>query len=633
VARELARYGVQPGSRVNCDDTNDSCYMQEFPYAAGVELGRRNALTATRRVEVGAGGAPSAIDFRVGEDWTPLGFSSNARVEGPLAFVGYGVTAADQNYDDYSGADVKGRVALALSGTPDGDNPHSRFARAGELRFKAAAARAAGARALVVIASEEKFTDDKLSALRYDNAGGDAGLPVVSISRQAAAKILGFGDSPGPLKAVEKAVRDAAQKPSGEGAAAGNVAASTPAAKNVIEMPWRVGAGVGIALSTDVVRKSAPAANVVGVLEGSDPKLRDEAIVIGAHYDHLGRGGEGSLATREGEIHHGADDNASGTAGLLELARLFSQERRRMRRTIVFVAFGGEEEGLVGSSFYVQNPARPLEKTVAMINMDMIGRLKEGALTVGGVGTSDVWRDWLARANLTPGVKVEGDATPTRAGATPTPPDKRDDTSAAAARMGMSSTAGASASVGAGVASAPTERFGLRLNEDGYGPSDHSSFYSKHVPVLFFFTGAHEDYHKPTDTADRINYEGEARVLELVREIVYDLQDADRRPAYAVAKSDGPVRSTGFRVYLGTVPSYADSSDGLKLDGVKEGSPAQAAGLAAGDLIVKLAGRDVRNIYDYTQALSEMKAGQEYEVELMRAGRRLTLKITPTARK
>jgi len=153
------------------------------------------------------------------------------------------------------------------------------------------------------------------------------------------------------------------------------------------------------------------------------------------------------------------------------------------------------------------------------------------------------------------------------------------------------------------------------------------------VPVLFFFTGSHEDYHKPTDTADRINYEGEARVLEFAREIVYDLQDAEKRPAYAVAKSDGPTRSTGFRVYLGTIPSYADSTDGLKLDGVREGSPAQAAGLAAGDRIVKLAGRDVRNVYDYTQALSEMKAGQEYEVELMRAGQRLTLKITPAVRK
>jgi Zn-dependent M28 family amino/carboxypeptidase len=598
-------------------------YMQEFPYVAGVELGKGNALTATRRVGETTKGMPMAIDFKVGEDWMPLGFSSDARVQGPVAFVGFGIKAADQNYDDYKGTDVRDRIAVALSGTPDGDNPHSRFTRAGELRFKAAAARAAGARALVVVAAEEKFTDDRLSRLRYDNAGSDAGLPVAVISRQSAAKILGLGNT-SVLAEVEKAVREwtaASHKEPAEGDWFTRVKVKTPG-----------GAGVSLSLTTDIIRRNAPASNVVGVLEGSDPKLKDEVIVIGAHYDHLGRGGEGSLAAREGEIHHGADDNASGTAGLLELARLFSRERERMRRTVVFVAFGGEEEGLIGSSFYVQHPARPLAQTVAMVNMDMIGRLKDGALTVGGVGTADVWRDWLARANGTLSMKVKAGATPTQEAAPPS--DKRDSSGGASpSRMDNELTV-VTGIDGRPVATAtPAERFQLRTNEDGYGPSDHSSFYSKQVPVLFFFTGSHEDYHKPTDTADRVNYDGEAHVLEFVREIVYDLQDADKRPVYAVAKSDGPTRSTGFRVYLGTIPSYADSTDGLKLDGVREGSPAQAAGLAAGDLVVKLAGRDVRNVYDYTQALSDMKAGQEYEVELMRGGQRLTLKIVPAARK
>ena len=175
--------------------------------------------------------------------------------------------------------------------------------------------------------------------------------------------------------------------------------------------------------------------------------------------------------------------------------------------------------------------------------------------------------------------------------------------------------------------------FALRLNEDGYGPSDHSSFYARRVPVLFFFTGSHEDYHKPTDTADRVNYDGEARVLQFVRDVVHELQSRDRRPTYAAVKSDASARSTGFRVSLGTVPSYADSTDGLKLDAVREGSPAAAAGLKAGDKIVKLAGRDVRNVYDYTQALSEMKPGQEYDLEVLRDGQRLSMKITPAARK
>jgi aminopeptidase YwaD len=562
VAREFMRAGVQPGAPVSCDELNESCYMQEFPYVAGVELGKGNALTATRHADAGA---PMAIDFMVGEDWMPLGFGSNGKAVGPVVFVGYGITAAEQSYDDYKGAGAAGKVALAFAGSPDGDNPHGRFARAAEPRFKAAAARAAGAKALVIIATDENFKNDRLARLRYDNAGGDAGLPVVAISRQAAAKLLGLVGPP-LLAEFEKSLRGGGPVAVVQGA--------------------ELGRGVVLDLSADVVRKNAPAANVVGVLEGSDAKLKSEVIVVGAHYDHLGRGGEGSLAAREGEVHHGADDNASGTAGLLELARLFAADRKPLRRTVVFVAFGGEEEGLIGSSYYVQNPALPLGQTVAMLNMDMIGRLRGGALNVGGVGTAAELRALVEELN-------RGDK------AAPQP---------------------------------AAERFALRLSEDGFGPSDHSSFYARRIPVLFFFTGTHEDYHKPSDTADRINYEGEAQVLQLVRDIVYRLQQSDARPTYAVAKAEANTRTT-FRVSLGTVPFYGESTDGLKLDAVREGSPAAAAGIKAGDKIVRLAGRDIRNVYDYTQALSEMKAGQEYEVELLRDGQRLTLKITPAERK
>jgi aminopeptidase YwaD len=635
VAEEFMRYGLRPSASANCDKPVD-CYMQEFPYVAGVELGRGNTMTlATLAADGSPQVTPATLDLRAGEDWMPLGFSASARVESaPVVFVGYGITDAGQNYDDYKGAGVKDKIALAFSGTPDGDNPHGRFTRSGELRFKAAAARAAGAKALVVIASEENFKDDKLARLKYDNAGGDAGLPVVAVSRQAAAKILGAGGIT-QLAAVEKTVREW-----------GSTSHTEPNTGDwLTRLKLRAPEGIALSITTDIVRKNAPAANVVGVLEGSDPKLRDEVIVIGAHYDHLGRGGEGSLAPREGEIHHGADDNASGTAGLLELARLFSQERERMRRTIVFVAFGGEEEGLIGSSYYVEHSARPLEQTVAMINMDMVGRLKDDALTVGGVGTSPQWREWIRKANdgykvtVNPSAVGGAQQNPVADGA-PRERGASQDSSKQAKQASRSQKTKDETPVvitgtdGRTVATAtPAALFTLRLNEDGYGPSDHSSFYSKKIPVLFFFTGAHEDYHKPSDTADKINYEGEAGVLQFVREIVYDLQAADTRPAFTLAKSEPNSRSNGFRVYLGTIPSYADSSDGLKLDGVREGSPAEAAGLKAGDRVVKLAGRDVRNVYDYTQALSEMKAGQQYEVEVVREGQRLTLKITPAVRK
>lgn len=589
VASEFKRYGLAPGAGAGE-------YLQTFPYVAGVELGNGNSLVLATRAKHG---------LRVGDDWMPLGFSASASVgPAPVVFVGYGITAADQNYDDYKGVDVSGRVALALAGTPDGDNPHGRFTRAGEPRFKAAAARAAGASALLIVASEREFKDDRAARLSYDNSAGDAGLPVAVVSKRAAADMLGLVsvmDGAANLEFFERVFRE------WKSGAKAEPPRELQAARDTLRV-------FTLAITTDLVRKPAPATNVVGILEGSDPKLREEVIVVGAHYDHLGRGGHGSRAEREGEIHYGADDNASGTAALLELARLASANRAAARRTVVFVAFGGEEEGLLGSNHFVNNPPFPLDRTVAMLNMDMVGRLREDKLMVGGVGTAAEWRQMLERANGATEIKVAA------AGAEPgRVPD------------GVPVVVAAN---GAVVATAGMRRpFALSLNEDGYGPSDHSSFYGKQVPVLFFFTGTHDDYHRPTDTAERINYEGLAAVASLVGRLLADLQAAERRPAYTTAKVEQTARATGFRVYLGTVPSYNESTDGMLLEGVREGSPAAAAGLQAGDRVVRLAGRDVRNVYDYTQALSGMQAGQEYEVEIVRGAERLKLTLTPAARK
>ncbi|HMH45113.1 MAG TPA: M20/M25/M40 family metallo-hydrolase, partial [Pyrinomonadaceae bacterium] len=346
-------------------------YFQPFPYVAQVELGKNNALTITSHGVLDAPQMTSRQTLRVGTDWMPLGFSSNAKIESDaLIFAGYGISAPELKYDDYA-VSPRDRVAIIFEGTPDGDNPHGQFARAGELRFKVAAARAAGARALVLISGENNLNDDRLSRLSYDNAG-EAGLPVVVISRSAAATLLGGAEG---LSGYEKSAK-----------------ARTPS----LPIPKRV------SLSVDVVRRESPSYNVVGILRGSDPILSDlneEAIVIGAHYDHLGRGGEGSLAPREGEIHHGADDNASGVAGLIELARVLSTQNPKPRRTIVFIAFSGEEEGLLGSDYYVNHPIMPLAKTVAMINMDMIGRLQDSKLIVGGVGTAPEWRSIIQSEN------------------------------------------------------------------------------------------------------------------------------------------------------------------------------------------------------------------------------------------
>jgi aminopeptidase YwaD len=591
IAGEFNRYGLRPGLQMarpaRTRGENQARYLQPFPYVATVELGKDNLFL------VNPGRADDIAYFQVGEDWMPLGFSSNAKIQNAdVVFAGYGISSAALKYDDYTASNCKDRIAIAFAGTPDGDNPHGQFVSAGQIRFKAAAARAAGARALLLIASEEKLKDDRLSRLSYDNAG-EAGIPVVVISRQLAAKILRTPDA--SLAKFEQAADS--RTASAEGTA--------------LRLPLK---GPTFTIGVDVVRRETPSFNVVGILPGSDPKLKSEAIVIGAHYDHLGRGGEGSLAPREGEIHHGADDNASGVAGLIELARMFSSQK--LRRTIVFIAFSGEEEGLIGSSYYVNHPIVPLTTTVAMINMDMIGRLKDKSLIVGGVGTAQEWRSLIDADNSVQGMTVSLNTTRSDGPLIPS---------------SLPLVVGANGNPV--VTLDPGKKFALTLNEDGYGPSDHSSFYAKQVPVLFFWTGTHDDYHKPSDTAAKINYEGEARIVSFVDRIIRDVDRSDKRPTYAVAKSESQGRSGGFRVYLGTIPNYAESNDGLKLDGVRDDSPASKAGLKAGDRIVKMAGHEVKNVYDYTYALGEMKAGQEYEVEIVRGSDRLTLKITPAARK
>jgi hypothetical protein len=596
IAREFNRYGLRPGMPdarpARTRSESPTPYLQPFPYVAGVELGNNNLFF------LNPGKADDIAQFKVEEDWMPLGFSSNGDLKSAqMVFAGYGISSAELKYDDYAASNAKGLVAIVFAGTPDGDNPHGQFARAGEIRFKVAAARAAGAQALMIIANEEKLKDDRLFRLSYDNTG-EAGLPVVVISRQLAAKIMDAPDT--KLTGYEK-IADARYGRSGP---------ESDPPRMIARLPWIK----RMDLSVNVIRRESPSYNVVGILPGNDPNLKNEAIVIGAHYDHLGRGGEGSLAPREGEIHHGADDNASGVAGLIELARMLSTQKPKPRRTIVFIAFSGEEEGLIGSSYYVNHPLVPLANTVAMINMDMIGRMKERNLIVGGVGTAQQWRSMIDADNLMQGMTVSAN-TNAPASLTLNRP------------IVVGTNGRPIVTVDAG------KKFTLTLNEDGFGPSDHSSFYAKQVPVLFFWTGTHEDYHKPSDTADKINYAGEANIVSFIANVIRDIDKSDQRPTYTVAKSESQGRSMGFRVYLGTIPNYADSNDGLKLDGVREDSPASKAGLKAGDKIVKMAGHEVKNVYDYTYALGEMKAGQEYEVEIVRGSEHLTLRITPAARR
>ena len=335
-------------------------------------------------------------------------------------------------------------------------------------------------------------------------------------------------------------------------------------------------------LRVDVRRITAETQNVIGVLRGRDPKLAGEAVVIGAHYDHLGLGERNSLSpSQAGKVHAGADDNASGTSVMMELARALAERKRDLRRSVVFLAFSGEELGLLGSAYYTKNPTWPLEKTVAMINLDMVGRPKDGKLVVGGVGSSPGFKEIVDKAN--------------------------------SSGLHVSTTAGA---------------FG--------GSSDHISFYVKNIPVLFFFSGLHADYHKPSDTPEKILFADAARVGDLAMHAALTLATRDARPQFVRVQEAQPAAGgggAGYGAYFGSIPDMGEEVSGVKFADVRDGSPAAKAGLKAGDVLIEFAGKEIKNLYDFTYALRAHKPGEEVDVVVMRGKEKMTVKVKLEQRK
>lgn len=554
VANMFANYKLK-GGFVNAGKAG---FLQPFPFTTAVSLGKESRLMLT-----------PAGNNRVAElekDWTPFGASPDFNASNAeTVFVGYGIAAGESGRDDYAGKNVRGKIVFAFDGFPAGGTSQNVLARF-NVHAKAKLAKDRGATALILISRATNFSKEKSAKLEYDPTLGETAVPVAVVSRAVGEFLFGGTED---FQKAEKGER-------------------------IEERP------VKTLLKIELDKKSGQSYNVIGVLEGTDFSLKNEAIVIGAHYDHLGRGGAGSLAANSREIHNGADDNASGVAALLELARHFSQNKTN-KRTLIFIAFGGEEEGLLGSKYYVNNPVFPLNKTVAMLNMDMVGRLQDNKLTVGGIGTASEWKRLVEEKNrfiTAPPILPTG------------------------------SNAVAASSV------VQPSSFVLQLSEDGFGPSDHASFYGKQIPVLFFFTGTHLDYHKPTDTADKINYFGLNQITKYVTEIVKTVDLNPKKPTYTVAKSAGMgTGRTGFNVTLGTIPGYAESNDGMTIDGVREDSPAAKSGLKAGDKIIRLAGKEVRNVSDYTVILGELKAAVEYEIVVVRGTEKIAAKIIPVPRK
>ncbi len=576
IANGFATLSLKPGARTK---TGKFSYMQLFPYVTGVEPAK-TGNNFTLELTQGDGNRVKVENLVPAE---AVGFSPNGTVRSAgVVFAGYGILSSELKFDDYKfndkDIDVRGKVVLVFDGYPDYDSPQSTF-RKFDARTKALIAKDKGAVGVLLISREAKFEDDKLNQLKYDQTMGEAALPTFVISRNTAENILG-------VKTVDLAMIESLIAMSKDPAVRTNY--SYLDTKPVVSF------------SVQMVKKKAAAYNIIGILPGTDPKLKDEAIVIGAHYDHLGHGGPGSLAANSTEVHHGADDNASGTSAMIELARIFKNKGGN-KRTLIFVAFSGEEEGLLGSKAYVADPAWPLEKTVAMLNLDMVGRLNENKLNVGGIGTASEWKSLVQSSNV------------------------NDEAGLIIAKLPESNRPKNE--------SANLTRFALALSDDGYGPSDHASFYGKNVPVLFFFTGTHADYHKPSDTADKINYVGEAKIVTYIAAITRAIDENPKRPTFTVAKSTGTGGGrSGFNISLGTIPGYGDSTDGMVVDGVRDNSPASRAGIRPGDKIVKLNGKDVRNVADYTFVLGTMKAGEEYDIIVKRGSELLPLKITPVKR-
>ncbi len=508
-------------------------YRQTFDMISGVSMGTDCALKA------------GSHEWEAGIDFIPLGFSSQGTFSGGAVYAGFGL--ADEDSTSGAQPDFSGQWLLVFQ-PPDAAAASPHGSRDASLVHQVLHAKDAGALGLIVISSPEA---DTLPAVRYDRAFHDAGLAVVNVTSSVGNELLAaLGIT---VTAAWKTLL------------AGEQTAPTPVPH------LEITAQVALEYETSEL------GNVVGYLPGADPAWREQYIVIGAHFDHLGWGGpgSGSMAPQERAVHNGADDNASGVSGVIELAQKFVAQGQELKRSMLFVAFDGEEQGLLGSKYFVEHSPVRLDSIILMINLDMIGRLRDKRLMVGGTGTSPLFERVLPEFNR----KYQLD---------------------------------------------------LQLSAEGPGPSDHSSFYGEDIPVLFMFTGAHEDYHKPGDDWTEVDTAGLRVVAELTYDVAHYFNLRDERPTFAKAgvAADMPSRRS-FRVTFGIIPGYASIVDGLAVDGTKEGGPADKAGMLKGDVIIAIDGSEIKNIRDYMFRLGELNPGDTVEVQVLRGGEivRLTLQL------
>jgi len=527
--KQFKSYGIFPG--------HGDSYVQPFDITTGIKLNDGNYMVINGDTLV------------VGEDYIPLWFSSSSIFTGPAVFAGYGFNSQqkDLKWNDYSGLDVNEKWVIMMRHSPDRHSQHSIYRGHSSLHKKMLVARDLGAEGVIFISQME---DQELCPLVYTRGYKNAGIPVLHLSNKIADNILK------PLGWSRQSIQETMNRSLGP-------------------VAFEMG-NVNIAANVNLSPTKTRAANVVGSIQSGNRKYRNEYIVIGAHFDHLGLGGAESGSRRPDEeiIHPGADDNASGISGLLELAQKLSAQKSRLKRSVLFIGFDAEEKGLLGAKHFIQNTTVDLEKIITMINMDMIGRMEDSSATVGGVGTSPLFEPLLDSLK-------EGRA------------------------------------------------FKLEMSKPGFGPSDHAAFYAEDIPVLFFFTGVHNDYHTPDDTWKHINLKGTKDLLDLIYDTIYHISRVENRPLYSEA---GPkqrqLNTSALRVTLGIMPSYVGTEDGLKIDAISNSAgPAARAGMKKGDIIKSINNKAIKDIYEYMERLGELSKGMTVPVVIERNGRSIDLSI------
>lgn len=547
IAAEFKRLGVKPAMK-------DGTYFQSFAIRGMAKQGNENSLVLN---------GPTGQEFTTkhGPHFTVSGLTDKGKISTGVVFAGYGITIGPKDYDDYRGVNVEGKIVIVFRQTPRAKSPLAPLApdaaRHASLVSKIDNAEQHKAAGVIFVNDRDMAgTKDDLPPFDYSRGQGGATIPVLHLRREIVDQMLAASGT--TLLELEASI-DNELKP-----------------RTFEVKGWKA------TIQTSVERTDLKAKNIIGYLEGAGP-LANETIVIGAHYDHLGRGERGSRSKGSKAVHFGADDNGSGTTSVIELARRFAGMKDRQGRRIVFMLFSGEERGLLGSAYYCnREPVFPLKDTVAMINLDMVGRLrneevnKKFKLEIGGIGSAKGFEKMIDTMN-------------------------------------------------------EKYQFNITKTRSGTGPSDHTSFYMKEVPVFFLFTGFHPEYHMPTDKPDLINVEGMAKICDMVEEITTKISTTKERPEYVKGVTGKSPSMSGALPTIGFMPGQYDDDEtrGVPVGGVTPGGPADKGGIKSGDWIIDVAGRTIKNMDGYMNAMTAQRRGMEIEITILRGKEKLKLKVTP----